>query len=185
MFLFILPWFAPTAVPQVLVFNFRFEHFPFRFHFLSSASVWLPITQPSVSPFPFICCCLTAAFTVSYQLSLLCIPRYLLPDFSCIPSRFSYSAFWWFPFVLPCFAPAAVPQVIPFWLLKEGQMHDSCWIINLSFSIALLSVLFLPFPIDRYCLTVTLTADISRFRSICFHQYFVYDFSYSISWLLY
>ena len=47
-------------------------------------------------------------------LSLPCFPRSFQPSFPCFLSRFPYLAFCWFPFVLPCFAPAAVPQVIPF-----------------------------------------------------------------------
>ena len=38
----------------------------------------------------------------------------ILPGFPFISSDSAYSAFCWFPFVLPCFTPAAVPQVIPF-----------------------------------------------------------------------
>ena len=61
------------------------------------------------------CSCLTAAVSVlDFCFRFFRLPRYPLPDFSCIPSRFSYSALCPFPFVLPCFAPAAVPQVIPF-----------------------------------------------------------------------
>ena len=41
--------------------------------------------------------------------------------------------------------------------------------------------LFLPFPLNCYCLTATLTADISRFRFICFHQYVLPDFSCILS----
>ena len=44
LFLFALPCFAPTAVPQVLTFCFRFRSFPFRFRILSSASLPVPAT---------------------------------------------------------------------------------------------------------------------------------------------
>ena len=37
---------------------------------------------------------------------------YLRPGFPCLPSSSAYSAFCSFPFVLPCFAPTAVPQVL-------------------------------------------------------------------------
>ena len=115
MFPFALPRFAPTAVPRVLAFRFRFRLFPFRFCFLSSASVSLPATGPSVSSFPFFPLLPLSGFPgAPLSLSLLRFPPSLLPDLSCIPSGFSYLAFCWFPFVLPCFAPAAVPQVIPF-----------------------------------------------------------------------
>ena len=36
------------------------------------------------------------------------------PGFPCLRFRFSYSAFCLFPFVLPGFAPTAVPPVLPF-----------------------------------------------------------------------
>ena len=66
-------------------------------------------------PFCSSCSCLTAAVPVlDLCFRFFRFPRYLTPDFSCAPSRFPYSALWWFPFILPCFAPAAVPQVIPF-----------------------------------------------------------------------
>ena len=51
LFPFVLPCFAPTAVPQVLAFCFRFRPFPFFFRFLSSASFPVLTTQPSVLPF--------------------------------------------------------------------------------------------------------------------------------------
>ena len=51
-------------------------------------------------------------------------PPSLRPDFSCLPSGFPYSVLCWFPFVLPCFAPAAVPQVIPFWISPPGPVPD-------------------------------------------------------------
>ena len=61
-FLFALPCFAPTAVPQVLTFRSHFRSFPLPFRFLSSASLSLPTTWPSVLPFllfpvpPYSCC---------------------------------------------------------------------------------------------------------------------------------
>ena len=121
MFPFALPRFAPTAVPRVLAFSsgsFRpllFRHFPFRFRFLSSASAFLPATQPSVSSFPFFPFLPLSGFPgAASPLSLPCFPRSSPAGFPSVLSRFPYSAFCWFPFVLPCFAPAAVPQVIPF-----------------------------------------------------------------------
>ena len=92
-FLFALPCFAPTAVPQVLTFRSHFQYFPLPFRFLSSASLSLPATQPSVLPFllfpvpPYSC--------FPGAPSPLSLPRFPLsprPDFSCLPSRFLYSA---------------------------------------------------------------------------------------------
>ena len=41
-------------------------------------------------------------------------PRSSRPGFPCLLSRFSYSASCSFPFILPGFAPTAVPPVLPF-----------------------------------------------------------------------
>ena len=130
MFPFILPWFAPTAVPQVLTFNFRILCCPFHFCFLSSTSDSLPTTQPSVSPFPFLP---VSASQRLFQCSFSTFVSNVFPVISCLISyaflhRFSYSAFWWFPFVLSCFAPAAVPQVIPFKTTVLGTMLDLCFL---------------------------------------------------------
>ena len=52
LFPFALPRFAPTAVPRVLTFCFRFRSFPFQSCFLSSADLPVLATQPSVASFP-------------------------------------------------------------------------------------------------------------------------------------
>ena len=109
-FLASLPQLFHECLPDL-----SFRHFPFRFCFLSSASAFLPATQPSVSSFPFFPFLpLSGFFGAASPLSLPCFPRSSQPGFPCFLSRFPYLAFCWFPFVLPCFAPAAVPQVIPF-----------------------------------------------------------------------
>ena len=110
-FLFALPCFTPTAVPQVLTFVFSAPlPFPFvLFRFTSGYSAFCFFLSVSS------CFCLTVASSVLVsRFRFFRFPHSLLPDFSCVPSWFSYLAFCWFPFVLPCFAPAAVPQVIPF-----------------------------------------------------------------------
>ena len=94
MFPFALPRFAPTAVPQVLTSSFRFPYFPLPFRFLSSASVSLPATQPSVSSFPFFPFLPHSGFFgAPFPLSLPGFLHSFLPDFSCILSWFPYSAF--------------------------------------------------------------------------------------------
>ena len=55
-----------------------------------------------------------ASSVLVFRFRFLRFPRSLQPDLSCFPSRFRYSAFCLFPFVLPCFAPTAVPQVLAF-----------------------------------------------------------------------
>ena len=101
-----------------------FPHFPFtlpfsfvNFCFTSDYSAFCFSLSASS------CSCLTAAVSVlDFCFRFFRLPRSLLPDFSCLPSRFSYSALCPFPFVLPCFAPAAVPQVIPF----KSLYRDCC-----------------------------------------------------------
>ena len=77
----------------------------------------------SVSSFPlFHRFCLTVGFFgFSDPLSLFCLSPYSQPGFPCFLSGSKYSAFCSFPFVLPCFAPTAVPQVLPFWFSPPGS----------------------------------------------------------------
>ena len=113
-FLASLPQLFHECLPSFPL-SLLFRHFPFRFRFLSSASASLPATQPSVSSFPFFPFLPLSGFLgAASPLSLPCFPRSSPAGFPSVLSRFPYSAFCWFPFVLPCFAPAAVPQVIPF-----------------------------------------------------------------------
>ena len=60
-------------------------------------------------------------FGFSSLLSLPCFSPYFQPGFPCFLSGSKYSAFCLFPFVLPCFAPTAVPQVLPFWFSPRGS----------------------------------------------------------------
>ena len=61
------------------------------------------------------CLRLTVASSVLRLRSrFLGFPRSSLPGFPCALSRFPYLAFCSFPFVLPGFAPTAVPPVLPF-----------------------------------------------------------------------
>ena len=89
--------------------------FPLPIRFLSSAFLPVLTTQPLLflslsSRFR-----LTVASSVRRPRFRSCgLPRSLQPDLSCLPSRFSYSAFCLFPFVLPRFAPTAVPRVLAF-----------------------------------------------------------------------
>ena len=106
-----------------------------------------------VSSFPFFPFLPHSGFLgAASPLSLPCFPRSFLPDFSCILSRFPYLAFCWFPFVLPCFAPAAVPQVIPFWISPPGPVLDfRLSFVRFRFSASLLGLCFFlssffPFP---------------------------------------
>ena len=115
LFPFVLPGFAPTAVPPVLTFCFRFRSFPLCFRFLSSASALDSNYSAFCFSFPFLPVlasqrlprCPPSAFASSISSSLP-------PDFPCFRSDFKYSAFCLFPFVPPGFAPTAVPPVPAF-----------------------------------------------------------------------
>ena len=86
LFPFALPCFAPTAVPQVLAFRFRFLHFPVFFRFLSSASVPFRLLGFLFLPFPASCLRLSGASSV-LRLFLSVLP------FSAFSSA-------WFPMLL-------------------------------------------------------------------------------------
>ena len=65
---------------------------------------------------------LTAGFLgFSVPLSLPRLSPSSQPGFPCLLPGSKYSAFCLFPFVLPCFAPTAVPQVLPFWISPRGS----------------------------------------------------------------
>ena len=90
--------------------------FPLPLRFLSSASLPVLATQPLFLPFLFlpasasqwlVRCCLSA-------FRLPCFSASAPPGFPCFASASSYSAFCSFPFILPGFAPTAVPPVLPF-----------------------------------------------------------------------
>ena len=55
-------------------------------------------------------------------------PRRFSPSstagFPSASSGCAYSVLCSFPFVLPCFAPTAVPQVLPFWISPRGSTLD-------------------------------------------------------------
>ncbi len=76
-----------AAVPQGLTFRFHFRSFPLPFHFLSSASLPLPATQPSVLPF-------------------LLFP---VPPYSCFPGARLRSRFLGFPFLSGLISHAFLP----------------------------------------------------------------------------
>ena len=162
MFPFVLPCFAPTAVPQVLPFWISPPGSVPDFHFLSSASVLAPHYSASVLPFPLSSRLrLTGGFSGAPV--PLTLPRFspsFRPGFPCLPSGFVYSALCQFPFALPCFAPTAVPQVIawlrsPFGFLRFSTFpFFSAFFRPLLFRFWLLGFPFLPFPASLSCLTV-------------------------------
>ena len=96
----------PSASFRPLLFRFRLLSLPlFLFRFSPSRLT----VAPQVSPFP---------------LSLLRLPLpFSLVSHEVLPVRL-YSASCLFPFVLPSFAPTAVPLVLPFWISPRGSTLD-------------------------------------------------------------
>ena len=71
----------------------------------------------------------------------------------------------WFLFVLPCFAPAAVPQAIPFWISSWGQMHDFCFLSSTSaLASHYLALCFFRSISSCFRLTVTSSVLVFHFR---------------------
>ena len=110
----------------MLTFRSRFRHFPFRFRSLSVSSASLPATQPSASSFlP------SGRFASQSALRPGSVPYvpFALPLHPRLVSRpllsgSAYSVLCSFPFVLPCFTPTAVPQVLPFQVSPPGSTLD-------------------------------------------------------------
>ena len=76
---------------------------------------------------------------------------YSRPGFPCHLSGSVYSASCLFPFVLPCFAPTAVPQVLPFWITPRGSTLDFRFLSSTSvlashYSASVSSFPRFPFP---------------------------------------
>ena len=141
--------------------------FPLPIRSLSLASLPIPATQPSVLPFR----------------------SPAVPPHSCFPARRLRSRFPGFPFlsglishaflpgsrtrlrcpfpfVLPCFTPAAVPQVIPFQVSSPGSVPDFRFLSSSSaFSISLLSLCFFLSFSSRFHLTVVFPVRASAFAS--------------------
>ena len=137
------------------------------FRFLSSASVVAPHYSASVSSFPFSSCFrLTVASSVlRFRSRFFGFPRSLLPDLSCIPSRFRYSAFCLFPFVLPCFAPTAGPQVLAFRFRFRPFPFFFRFLSSASFPVLTTQPSVLPFRSSRFHLSVVFPVRASAFAS--------------------
>ena len=92
----------------------RFIFLPLSFRFLSSASRSLPVTQLPVLPFSPPSVPPPSGFPNA--LSFAFAPNRSSPStqsgFPSCPSGSAYSACCLFPFILPCFAPTAAPQVL-------------------------------------------------------------------------
>ena len=132
------------------------------FRFLSSASVLASHYSASVLPFPLsFRSCLTGGFPGAPV--LLSLSRFFpsfRPGFPCLLSGSVYSAFCQFPFILPCFAPTAVPQVLAWLCSPFGSLHFSifpffsAFLSIASFPVPTTQLPFLLFPSSLSCLTV-------------------------------
>ena len=113
-------------------------------------------------------------------------PPCFWPGFPCLLSGSVYSAFCQFPFILPCFAPTAVPQVIAWLCSPFGSLRFSTFSFISAFSRPLLSgsdysasrffFSLLPFPALRWpsrCLLIRV-----RFRLF---PYFRFRFGTQLS----
>ena len=165
-FPFALPCFAPTAVPQVPAFRSP-SGVLLCFRFLSSASA-LGFRLLSL------CFFLSSLFPALPHSGLpgapqvLSFPRSFLRSFRLVSHPFTpdfkYSASCSFPFVPPCFAPTAVPQVLPFQISPPGPTLSFCFlIVRFRLSISLLGLLFFFSRFPLSCLTVRLLR-FCRFR---------------------
>ena len=86
---------------------------PAVFAFFRPLQFWVLTTQPLFLPFPFFTVSPHSSFPVvtsSFRISVF--SRSDPPGFPCFSFRSRYLAFCLFPFILPCFAPTAVPQVL-------------------------------------------------------------------------
>ena len=102
---------------------------------------------------------------------------YSRPGFPCHLSGSVYSASCLFPFVLPSFAPTAVPLVLPFWISPRGSTLDFRFLSSASalashYSASVSSFPCFPLPPHSWvsrCATVPFVPVAFPFRSACFH----------------
>ena len=93
---------------------------------------------------------------------------YFRPGFPCLLSGSVYLAFCQFPFILPCFAPTAVPQVLAWFRSPFGSLpfsmspFFSAFFRPLPSRVRLLGFPFLLFPLSLLPLTVVLQVPLPR-----------------------
>ena len=142
----------PTAVPQVLARRSHsgvllcFRCLSARFHFRLRL-LGLPLFLFRFSPSRLA----VASQVHPFPLSLLRLPLpFSLVSHEVLPVRL-YSASCLFPFVLPSFAPTAVPLVLPFWISPRGSTLDFRFLSSTSvlashYSASVSSFPLFPFP---------------------------------------
>ncbi len=160
----------PDSLPQLFL-----RCLPYAFAFGLSPSDPLSFVRfssgsgysASASSFPFSSCLrLTVASSVlRFRFRFFGSPRSLQPDLSCLPSRFRYSASCLFPFVLPCFAPTAVPQVLAFRFRLRPFPFFFRFLSSASFPVLTTQPAVLPFRSSRFHLSVVVPVRASAFAS--------------------
>ena len=108
---------SPLALTQGVSPWLPFSFVHFRFRLSTTQLLLLPFLFSTVPPY-------RGLSSFSVPLTLSCFSSFFQHGFPCLPSDSKYSASCLFPFVLPCFAPTAVPQVIPFWISPPGPVPD-------------------------------------------------------------
>ena len=136
----------PTSVFRIFRFTSTFFR-PSSFHFRLLSFLFLPFCSSR--------CHLTDVFSMHPFHSHF----QDLPVTLCLISHASLHGsltrlYWWFPFVLPWFTPAAVPQVIPFWISSWGLLLDFSFLSSASvlathYLASVSSVPFLPVSVSQ------------------------------------
>ena len=177
-FPFVLPCFAPAAVPQVIPFQITPPGPVPDFRFLSSTSVLASHYSGFCSSFSTYLPGFASQLAISVLLFRSRFPGfspYSRPGFPCLLSGSVYLAFCLFPFALPCFTPTAVPQVLAWFRSPFGSLpfsivpFFSTFFRPFLFRFRLLGFPFLLFPSSLSCLTVAFQVLLSVFPSACFH----------------
>ena len=149
---------------------FRFRAFPFRSAFF----------RPLLFRFRLLSLCFFLSAlpgSASQQLprcalplSLSGFPRSFCPGFPCQTSRFPYSASCLFPFILPGFAPTAVPPALPFcFRLRAFPSHPLSFV---RFSLVLTTQpSALSFPLFPLSPVGGSRGASFLFRPACFHAF--------------
>ena len=140
---------------------------PLSIHFLSSASLPVPTTQPLLLPFLFLP---VSASQWLPRCSLSAFASLVFPVLSDLVSHVffpgsSYSAFCSFPFVPPGFAPTAVPPVLPLCFRFRALPFRSVSFRPLLFRFLLLSFLFFLSFSSRFRLTAASPMPVSALAS--------------------
>ena len=146
---------------------------PLLFRFLSSASLPVPATQPLFLPFLFLP---VSASQWLPQCSLSALASLVSPVLSDLVSRVfspgsSYSASCLFPFILPGFAPTAVPPVLPFCFRFRAFPFRSAYLSSASLSVLTTQPSVLSFPFFPFSPVGGSSGASFLFRPACFHAF--------------